>query len=52
MKFVSDQLFTFDGTAAPTVTHERCPAADLGLKESWGQVARETWELERNFERI
>jgi hypothetical protein len=35
MKIVSDQLFAFDETAAPAVTHERCSAEDLGLKESW-----------------
>ena len=35
MKLVSDYLFTFDSTAAPAVTHERCSAEDIGLKESW-----------------
>ena len=32
---VSDQLLAFNGISAPTVTHERCSAEDLGLKESW-----------------
>lgn len=35
MKLVSDQLFAFDGATAPVLTHERCSAEDLGLKESW-----------------
>jgi hypothetical protein len=35
MKLVSDQIFAFDGTTRPAVTHERCSAEDLGLKESW-----------------
>ena len=35
MKLVSDQLFAFEGSAAPAVTHERCSAEDLGLKEAW-----------------
>jgi len=35
MKLVSDHLFTFDSTAGPAVTHERCSAEDMGLKESW-----------------
>lgn len=32
---VSDQLFAFDSHEIPTLTHERCLASDLGLKESW-----------------
>jgi hypothetical protein len=35
MKPVSDQIFAFEGTNAPAITHERCSAQDLGLKESW-----------------
>lgn len=35
MKPVSDQIFAFEGTTAPAMTHERCSAQDLGLKESW-----------------
>src|SRR5262245_44307579 len=35
MKLVGDQLFAFDQSAAPAVTHERCSAEDLGLKEAW-----------------
>jgi hypothetical protein len=32
---VSDQVFAFDHREVPTLTHERCLASDLGLKESW-----------------
>jgi hypothetical protein len=35
MKPVSDQLFAFDHPGTPGLSHERCLAADLGLKESW-----------------
>src|SRR6266542_1936917 len=35
MKPVSDQLFAFDHPGTPGLSHERCSAADLGLKESW-----------------
>jgi hypothetical protein len=35
MKLISDQVFAFDRISSPVVTHERCSAEDLGLKESW-----------------
>jgi hypothetical protein len=35
MKLVSDQLFAFGPMAIAEVTHERCSAENLGLKESW-----------------
>ena len=35
MKPVSDQLFAFDNPGRPTLTHERCLAEDLVLRESW-----------------